>query len=78
MAGTEQVVLKVEHYNKLRGTFDQLELSEAKGRVALEEAGQHIEQLHDILHAIKDFSGEYAPFNSAMAKIQQMAEEGLR
>lgn len=78
MAGTEQVVLKVEHYNKLRDTFDQLELSEAKGRMELEEVGQHIEQLHEILHAIKDFSGEYAPFNSAMAKIQKMAEEGLR
>ena len=78
MSGTEQVVLKVERYNKLRDTLDQLELSEAKGRMALEEAGLHIEQLHDILHAIKDFSGEYAPFNSAMAKIQKMAEEGLR
>ena len=78
MTGKAQVVIHPDRYNKLIDTFERLELSEAKGRMALEEAGQYIEQLHDILHAIKDFSGEYAPFNSAMAKIQKMAEEGLQ
>lgn len=44
----------------------------------IEDSKQRIEQLEEVLNAIKDFSGEYAPFNSAMAKIQKMAEEGLR
>lgn len=44
----------------------------------IEDSEQRIEQLEEVLNAIKEFSGEYAPFNSAMEKIQKMAEEGLR
>lgn len=77
MTGTEQVVLKIDRYNKLRNIMDNLELAEAKSRMVLEDANQRIEQLEEILHAIGSFSGEYAPFNSAMAKIQKIAQEGL-
>lgn len=44
----------------------------------IEDSKQRVEQLEEVLNAVKDFSGEYAPFNSAMEKIQKMAEEGLR
>lgn len=58
--------------------INKLELAEAKGRMALEDANQRIEQLEEVLNAIHEFSGGLAEFNHAMAKIQQMAEEGLR
>lgn len=77
MTSKEQVVLHPDRYNKLIETFERLELAEAKGRMGLEDANQRIEQLEEILHAIGSFAGEYAPFNSAMAKIQKMAQEGL-
>lgn len=53
------------------------QLSEAIHEI-IEDSKQRIEQAEEVLNAVKDFSGEYAPFNSAMAKIQQMTEEGLR
>ena len=53
------------------------QLSEAIHEI-IEDSKQRIEQLEEVLNTVKDFSGEYAPFNSAMAKIQKMAEEGLR
>lgn len=78
MAGTEQVVLKVERYIKLRDALDQLELSEAKGRMALEEANQRIEQLEEVLNAIHERAEDLAEYNFAMKKIKDMAEEGLQ
>lgn len=77
MTSKEQVVLRPDRYNKLIETFERLELSEAKSRMALENANQRIEQLEEILDAIGSFAGDYAPFNSAMAKVQKMAQEGL-
>lgn len=48
-----------------------------KEQMTLEDANQRIEQLEEILHTIHDFAGEYAPFNTAMEKVQKMAKEGL-
>ena len=73
----EQITLPINRYNKLRDVLDRLELSEAKGRMASEEANGRVEQLEEILHVIHDFAGEYAPFNTAMEKVQNMAKEGL-
>lgn len=67
----------IDDKNKRLENFDQLELSEVKARMALEDANQRIEQLEEILHEVNKFAAEYAPFNSAMAKIQKMAEERL-
>ena len=72
----EKVVLPINRYNKLRDVLDQLELSEAKSRMALEEANGRVEQLEEILHAIHDFALQYAEFNTAMEKVQKMAKEG--
>ena len=63
--------------NKQLENLDQIELSEAKVRMALEESNERIEQLEEILHTIHDFAGEYAPFNTAMEKVQKMAKEGV-
>lgn len=63
-------------YNNNLKTMDPA-LAEAVDHI-LTDANQRIEQIEETLHAVKDFSGEYAPFNSAMAKIQKMAEEGLQ
>lgn len=73
----EQVTLPINRYNKLRDVLDQLELSEAKSRIALEEANGRVEQLEEILNAIHEFASQYAAFNTAMEKVQQMAKEGL-
>ena len=48
-----------------------------KEQMALEDANQRIEQLEEILHGIHDFVSQYAPFNSAMEKVQKIAKEGL-
>lgn len=77
MTSKEQVVLRPDRYNKLIDTFERLELAEAKARMALEDANQRIEQLEELLHEVNRFAVEYAPFNSAMAKIRKMVQEGL-
>ena len=48
-----------------------------KEQMVLEEANGRIEQLEEILHAIHDFASQYAAFNTAMEKVQQMAKEGV-
>lgn len=53
------------------------QLSEAIHEI-IGDSKQRIEQLEEVINAVKDFSEEYAPFNSAMEKIKKMAEEGLR
>lgn len=53
------------------------QLSEAIHEI-IEDSKQRIEQLEEVLNAIHEFSGGLAEFNHAMAKIQKMAEEGLR
>lgn len=73
----DQITLPINRYNKLRNVLDQLELSEAKSKIALEEANQRIEQLEEILHAIHDFASEYAAFNPAFEEVQKMAKEGV-
>ena len=75
MAKEGQITLPINRYNKLRDVLDQLELSEAKSRMASEEANERIEQLEEILHAIHDFASQYAAFNPAMEKVQKMAKE---
>lgn len=72
----EKVVLPINRYNQLREALDRLELSEAKHRMALEEANGRVEQLEEILHAIHDFAEGYAEFNPAFEKVRQMAKEG--
>ena len=72
-----QVTLPINRYNKLRDVLDQLELSEAKSRMASEEANERIEQLEEILHAIHDFVSPLAEFNPSFYEIQKMAKEGL-
>lgn len=73
----EQITLPINRYNKLRNVLDQLELSEAKGRMALEEANQRIEQLEENIHGILDFVSPLAGFNPSFYEIQKMAKEGL-
>ena len=71
----EQITLPINRYNKLRNVLDQLELSEAKSRMALEEANGRIEQLEEILHAIYELKKELNV--SPLDEIQKMAKEGL-
>lgn len=75
MTSKEQVVLRPDCYNKLIETFERLELSEAKSRMALEDANQRIEQQDEIIAAIKDFALSYAEFTPAFEKIVKMCEE---
>lgn len=71
--GTDVVVMPAQ----VAEALDRLELAEVKGRMALEDANQRIEQLEELLHEVNRFAVEYAPFNSAMAKIQKMLGDGL-
>ena len=73
----EQITLPINRYNKLRNVLDRLEFSDAKSRMALEEANQRIEQLEENLHGILDFVSPLAEFNPSFYEIQKMAKEVL-
>ena len=73
----EAIDLILDDKNKQLENLDQVELSEAKARMVLEEANGRVEQLEEILHAIHDFASQYAEFNTAMEKVQKMTKEGL-
>jgi len=66
-----------EMIDTLRQQLNVTELSEAKSRMALEEANGRVEQLEEILHAIHDFAEGYAEFNPTFEKVRKMAKEGL-
>lgn len=76
MTRVYEIVMSVANYNRLVDRFNRLELAEAKGRMALEDANSRIEQLEDILSAIKDYAASYAEFNPTYERILKMIEEG--
>lgn len=75
MTTKQPIVLQPERFKKLIDTLERLELAEAKGRMALEEANARIEQQDEIIAAIKDFASSYAEFTPAFEKIVKMCEE---
>lgn len=52
-------------------------MSEQQLLEQLTNANSRIEQLEDILSAIKDYAASYAEFNPTYEKIVKMCEEGV-
>lgn len=51
-------------------------MNEQQLRDQLADANSRIEQLEDILSAVKDYATSYAEFNPTYEKIVKMCEEG--